>query len=481
MASVKLCPKCGGTLVAVGERTGGFSGKKAVVGAVVAGPVGVAAGALGKQLVTLKCEKCGYTVETDAKSAEAAEQYGSTHEIMENLQRSIANMQSAGKATAWSFDTCRNVFNESLTTQRLQHTTIATDGVIYAAVHNDGTVAFAFSSEHPDNYKHEASEYSEVKEWKNIISIAVANGCIFGVREDGKVEVSGAAPGIEAAVKSWSDIVMIAAHNVPIPDAPVLGLRSNGTVVVAGRNIGGMCDVSGWKDIVMIACSSSADSDGYTVGLRTDGTVTTAGNYSCDQSGSNVNNWTNVINIYASMHALVGVQANGSICSTKGLFASSLLKATENGKGAVAVFGTSVYQYILTLDGTLHGRNDRIFDLNDGKEIVAGVGDSLKYDEILLLLKKDGTVTLKDYREKHQALKAEVEAWTDIRVLPVCRERVETFAEMCKMEEEENFKKQKEAEEHAKQWKASGRCQHCGGAFSMFGKKCKNCGKPKDY
>lgn len=129
MASVKLCPKCGGTLVAVGERTGGFSGKKAVVGAVVAGPVGVAAGALGKQLVTLKCEKCGYTVETDAKSAEAAEQYGSTHEIMENLQRSIANMQSAGKATAWSFDTCRNVFNESLTTQRLQQTTIATDGV----------------------------------------------------------------------------------------------------------------------------------------------------------------------------------------------------------------------------------------------------------------------------------------------------------------------------------------------------------------
>ena len=107
MASVKLCPKCGGTLVAVGERTGGFSGKKAVVGAVVAGPVGVAAGALGKQLVTLKCEKCGYTVETDAKSAEAAEQYGSTHEIMENLQRSIANMQSAGKATAWSFDTSR--------------------------------------------------------------------------------------------------------------------------------------------------------------------------------------------------------------------------------------------------------------------------------------------------------------------------------------------------------------------------------------
>ena len=46
-----MCPKCHGRLTAISERTGGFSGTKAVVGAVVAGPVGVAAGALGKKLV----------------------------------------------------------------------------------------------------------------------------------------------------------------------------------------------------------------------------------------------------------------------------------------------------------------------------------------------------------------------------------------------------------------------------------------------
>ena len=58
------CPKCRiGYLTAVGERTGGFSGGKAAVGAVVAGPLGLAAGALGRKKTTYRCNKCGYTVE----------------------------------------------------------------------------------------------------------------------------------------------------------------------------------------------------------------------------------------------------------------------------------------------------------------------------------------------------------------------------------------------------------------------------------
>ena len=59
-----MCPKCKmGMLSAVGERTGGFSGKKAAVGAVLAGPIGLAAGALGKKKVTYKCSSCGYIIE----------------------------------------------------------------------------------------------------------------------------------------------------------------------------------------------------------------------------------------------------------------------------------------------------------------------------------------------------------------------------------------------------------------------------------
>ena len=59
------CPKCHlGCMQAVGERTGGFSGGKAAVGAIIAGPIGLAAGALGKKKKTYRCNRCGYTIES---------------------------------------------------------------------------------------------------------------------------------------------------------------------------------------------------------------------------------------------------------------------------------------------------------------------------------------------------------------------------------------------------------------------------------
>ena len=64
MYGTDMCPKCKmGFLRPIGERTGGFSGKKAVVGAVIAGPIGVAAGALGKKKTTYRCSNCGYHIE----------------------------------------------------------------------------------------------------------------------------------------------------------------------------------------------------------------------------------------------------------------------------------------------------------------------------------------------------------------------------------------------------------------------------------
>ena len=61
---MKTCPKCRrGFLTAVGERKGGFSGGKAVGGAILLGPIGLAAGALGKKKVTYICKNCGYAVE----------------------------------------------------------------------------------------------------------------------------------------------------------------------------------------------------------------------------------------------------------------------------------------------------------------------------------------------------------------------------------------------------------------------------------
>ena len=61
----KKCPKCrsANTIKPMGERTGGFSGKKAVVGGLLLGPLGIAAGALGKKKVMYQCTNCGYTIE----------------------------------------------------------------------------------------------------------------------------------------------------------------------------------------------------------------------------------------------------------------------------------------------------------------------------------------------------------------------------------------------------------------------------------
>lgn len=62
--SYQPCPRCRlGYLSAISERKGGFSGGKAVVGAVIAGPIGLAAGALGRKKTTYQCNRCGYTVE----------------------------------------------------------------------------------------------------------------------------------------------------------------------------------------------------------------------------------------------------------------------------------------------------------------------------------------------------------------------------------------------------------------------------------
>ena len=58
------CPKCyRGYMQAVSERTGGISLGKAAIGAVALGPIGLAAGALGKKKTTYRCSHCGFTIE----------------------------------------------------------------------------------------------------------------------------------------------------------------------------------------------------------------------------------------------------------------------------------------------------------------------------------------------------------------------------------------------------------------------------------
>lgn len=53
------CPKCGSTNTYVDKK--GFSGKKAVAGTLLVGPIGAAAGTIGSNKIKITCLNCGYS------------------------------------------------------------------------------------------------------------------------------------------------------------------------------------------------------------------------------------------------------------------------------------------------------------------------------------------------------------------------------------------------------------------------------------
>lgn len=57
-AGEAYCPKCGSTSLTANKK--GYGIGKGVVGAAVAGPIGLAAGNLGRQKVLVTCLNCGY-------------------------------------------------------------------------------------------------------------------------------------------------------------------------------------------------------------------------------------------------------------------------------------------------------------------------------------------------------------------------------------------------------------------------------------
>ena len=59
------CPKCSvGKMRVRGEKTEGFNAGNAIVGAMLFGPIGAAAGgSAGNKKKIYVCDKCGYTIE----------------------------------------------------------------------------------------------------------------------------------------------------------------------------------------------------------------------------------------------------------------------------------------------------------------------------------------------------------------------------------------------------------------------------------
>ncbi len=64
-AGEAYCPKCGSTSLTANKK--GYGIGKGVIGAAVAGPIGLAAGNLGRQKVLVTCLNCGYQFEPGEK------------------------------------------------------------------------------------------------------------------------------------------------------------------------------------------------------------------------------------------------------------------------------------------------------------------------------------------------------------------------------------------------------------------------------
>ena len=198
MGKIKLCPRCNGKMVAISEMTGVFSGKKAAAGALITGipEVGLAAGALGKKLVTLRCEKCGYTIETDAKIAERAEWYGDVYgpavelttrmarESYENqrkleiLDRQLKSVLRKRFMPEKEFSAGPILTEEERKAQRRQNAVICICEKAAAAVCEDGTVVLA--GDINDDIR------KEVKNWKNVVSVCLNSKSIYGLCADGR-------------------------------------------------------------------------------------------------------------------------------------------------------------------------------------------------------------------------------------------------------------------------------------------------------
>lgn len=316
--------------------------------------------------------------------------------------------------------------------------------------------------------------------WNSIVAVSVELNHTVGLRSNGTVVAWGVNYFGMCNVSGWKNIIAVSAgrhHTV--------GLKADGTVVATqydGDHYRGQCDVSGWTDIVAV----SAGSD-HTVGLKSDGTVVAVGNKQhgkCDVSG-----WTNIVAISAGGIQTFGLKADGTVVATGGYH-----EGTSGWTDIVAIDARSFYPVGLKADGTVvvadsFGHSG--WDISGWTDIVAV---SVGIDHIVGL-KSDGTVVaagkIKDCKISHK-----VANWRLFNSVDTIEQERKEYAKRKKEEvkrkeeqeakrREEEAKRKKEQEEREKQmaaWRASGKCQHCGGDLKgLFSKKCASCGRSKDY
>lgn len=135
--------------------------------------------------------------------------------------------------------------------------------------------------------------------------ISVGNEHVVGVEDTGTVCAEGSNLNGQCNVRSWSNIISVAAgwyHTV--------GLKADGAVVAVcnlkteldGRYYNKQCDVEQWSDIVQIDAYGN-----YTVGLKRDGTVVVTGEYFVGMDS--VSKWNQIVKVSAGCECITGLRS----------------------------------------------------------------------------------------------------------------------------------------------------------------------------
>ena len=177
-----------------------------------------------------------------------------------------------------------------------------------AGLKANGTVISSGNNEHGQQNK--VSSFSDVKH--------IEMGCwkILGLTTDGRVLYSGWTEEGEEEAGTWTDMKKILRGG----SFYTVGLKNDGTVIATEgfrdfRSSGKRwtaSTLSKWDDIVDIAC----DDDDIVVGLKRDGTVVIAGKIYEDYSDEikyKVDEWDNVISVYAGYGGIIGLRSDGSL------------------------------------------------------------------------------------------------------------------------------------------------------------------------
>ena len=276
-----------------------------------------------------------------------------------------------------------------------------------------------------------------------------------GLKADGTVVAVGwNDKGNYMDTSGWRGIVAVAAS-----DEHTVGLKADGTVVTVEWNYDyegsySYMDTSGWRGIVAVAAGYR-----HTVGLKKDGTVVAVGFN--DKGQCNVSDWRDMVAVAASGSHTVGLKADGTVVTVGWNYEGRCNVSSWRDIVAVAA---SEHTVGLKADGTVVAvgfNRDFQCNVSGWRDIVA-----VAADQHTVGLKADGRVVAVGFR---RGGRCDVDDWSGIG--PFSQEQAKKRAEQDA----------REAAQVAR-WKAQGLCAYCGGKLGgLLTKKCKECGKEKNY